>query len=281
MTFSEQIGQLLRKRKFTQQELDVLRVEFESKLKEFRLGYLSINHGATEQEQDAHWTLLKELEKIGFILDIDPYDRTGEKSEICIKCNKNKTIPSEYSSAERGDLFCKQCLDEWDKEKYRRFCETLRKKEEANPLEKYAREIVNIAAYYEIPYEMRKKDQEELSERRKNMDLNTISEHSRMYNILHIKKKPEDMTEEQWQKERRKARDYMRECNDSMEERRFAFNNTPIRAFESKLWGVRSYCECTAEGLRQGVCCDICKLVQKTDEYMLRLFKDKAQGRIN
>jgi hypothetical protein len=52
---------------------------------------------------------------------------------------------------------------------------------------------------------------------------------------------------------------------------------TPIRLFEDQVDKIG--CECEAEDIRQGIFCDTCKLMTKVNSYMMKLFKDFAEGR--
>ncbi|HEY6884290.1 MAG TPA: hypothetical protein VI278_09665, partial [Nitrososphaeraceae archaeon] len=117
-------------------------------------------------------------------------------------------------------------------------------------------------ADYEIPYERHKKAKEERLKYGMEEDRNAIDEYSEMYHILHAKKKPEYITEEQWQLAKRKARDYIKEIKYNDVEFRFKIEYNPLRIFEDKISNISEFCECTASGLRQGICCDICKLIK-------------------
>jgi hypothetical protein len=44
--------------------------------------------------------------------------------------------------------------------------------------------------------------------------------------------------------------------------------------FIDRLHKVSMGCECTAEGIRQGVFCKTCRLIVKVNECTLQLFKD-------
>lgn len=65
---------------------------------------------------------------------------------------------------------------------------------------------------------------------------------------------------------------------DNRSDRKLEMNNTPMDLFESEILS-KIGCKCKAEELRQGVCCDTCRLIIRVKDYTLSLFKDAAQGR--
>jgi formylmethanofuran dehydrogenase subunit E len=134
-----------RKKIITEQELEQLGSQFFNGLKEIRLSYL--NETDSIEEIKELRAKRNKLFKIGTKIGLthqEIQDKLIEKSLICIKCNKNKTIAE--SKIFQDEFFCKECQYESDKEGYQQHCEEYRKQEEINPIRKYCREIRKIAA---------------------------------------------------------------------------------------------------------------------------------------
>jgi hypothetical protein len=88
------------------------------------------------------------------------------------------------------------------------------------------------------------------------------------------------MNPEEWEKRKREAEDFIRERKEvGIIDRDIVLEHAPISHFVDKLSIVGNSCNCTAQALRQGIPCEICKLIQRTDQFMTNLFKDKSEGR--
>ncbi|MDQ6862951.1 MAG: hypothetical protein M3044_03930 [Thermoproteota archaeon] len=99
---------------------------------------------------------------------------------------------------------------------------------------------------------------------------------------IHPPQKPEGMTNKEWQREKRRKKL-------ELEEQGVKSMAQHDRDFKTELqlcpsWIIsheleKVLCECKADELRAGICCDTCKLLRKVHDYMLSLFKDAAEGR--
>jgi hypothetical protein len=90
--------------------------------------------------------------------------------------------------------------------------------------------------------------------------------------------KPEGMSKAEWIKQKRRMKkDRIEQEKQLKLDRRLEFKLTPIHLYEDQVDKIG--CECEAEGIRQGIFCDTCKLITKVYSYMMKLFKDFAEGR--
>jgi len=263
-------------RELRQQELEKV---FYAEIKERKLGYLSLGNTPLKERKTLR-TRDNQIWKIGYKLGLTNneicYKAMIEKDLVCVKCEKNKNDLDHKNFSSLSNHFCKECLEQWEKEKYQRRSEQLKKEDDFNPIKRYAREIVRYEAPYEISYEQDQKWQQEtfeIKQKERHEFLNNID-------IAYADSKPDDITKEEWEKQQRKAKDFVREHrNQTLEDIDVKVRHAPINYLEHKLRLVNEFCQCTAAGLRQGIVCDICRLIKKVDEYMTTLFKDAAQGR--
>jgi hypothetical protein len=109
-------------------------------------------------------------------------------------------------------------------------------------------------------------------------DLTLLDIHMKREDFLD--RKPPRMTDAEYVKKKRELRKVIRQEHKESEADSTLRMNTPSRIHADKaMYGIAFYCECTAENLRRGIYCGPCKLMLKVDDYMMRLFKDAAEGR--
>ena len=97
------------------------------------------------------------------------------------------------------------------------------------------------------------------------------------YSLLYTNKKPEGMSDKEFIKKRKELRKQRKQENKERKADQVLEQNTPFWILWNKIRIIS--CQCTAEGLRQGINCDTCKLFLRVDNYMMDLFKDVAEGR--
>ena len=91
--------------------------------------------------------------------------------------------------------------------------------------------------------------------------------------------KPKGMTDKEWKKQKTRLRKERREENKQRElDDKLLSHFTPWTMLKDQIGTI--HCRCEAQGIRQGHFCDTCKLLVKVNEFLIRLFKDSAQGRI-
>jgi hypothetical protein len=157
-----------------------------------------------------------------------------------------------------------------EKREFEEFLEVLRKGETL--IEKYCRAIRNQPAFFEMTFEEYEKAWDE---RKIMLKKEQIDDHS--FNKF-ISEKPKDMSKAEWIKRKRRMKKDKREQERQLElDRRLESKMTPIHLFEEQVDKIG--CECQAEGIRQGQFCDTCRLITNVNSYMMKLFKDFAEGR--
>jgi hypothetical protein len=93
-------------------------------------------------------------------------------------------------------------------------------------------------------------------------------------------KQGDGMTKTKWLKQQRRIRKQARD-----EERQlradpdFVYKMAPLRIFAREISDITYECTCTAESIRQGEFCPICRLTAPIRKEMWNLFKDVAEGR--
>jgi hypothetical protein len=79
-------------------------------------------------------------------------------------------------------------------------------------------------------------------------------------------------------RERRKEEDILEHyCYQIL--RRVPWYDQSFEEIEARTSTRNFMCRCTGESLRNGKICDICKLTERANDYMLNMFKDAAEGR--
>jgi hypothetical protein len=157
-----------------------------------------------------------------------------------------------------------------DKREFEEFLEVLRKGETL--IEKYCRAIRNQPGFFEMTFEDYEKAWDE---RKKMLKKKQVDDH--VFNKF-ISEKPKGMSKAEWIKQKRRMKKNRREQERQLKlDRRLEFKMTPIHLFEDQVDKIG--CECEAEGIRQGQFCDTCRLITNVNSYMMKLFKDFAEGR--
>jgi hypothetical protein len=141
---------------------------------------------------------------------------------------------------------------EQERKKWLDYCASQKRKED--PIEKYCYEIREEMPDYELSYE---EYQKEVNKRRK----------ERQEILNKENQAPTDKRSRQLQREEAKQE----RLDFRLEE------NSPFHIFLDRVEKIS--CRCKAEAMRQGIYCDTCRLIVKINEYMLKIFKDSAQGR--
>jgi hypothetical protein len=157
-----------------------------------------------------------------------------------------------------------------EKREFEEFLEVLCKGETL--IEKYCRAIRNQPGFFEMTFEEYEKASEE---RKKMLKQKQVDDH-----VLNkfISEKPKGMNKAEWIKQKHRMKKNRREQERQLKlDRRLELKMTPIRLFEDQV--DRVGCECEAEGIRQGQFCDTCRLITNVNSYMMKLFKDFAEGR--
>ena len=157
-----------------------------------------------------------------------------------------------------------------DKREFEEFLEVLRKGETL--IEKYCRSIRNQPGFFEMTFE---EYEMAWDERKKMLKKKQVADH--VFNKF-ISEKPKGMNKTEWIKQKRRMKQNRREQEKQLKlDRRLEFKMTPIHLFEDQVDKIG--CECEAEGIRQGQFCDTCRLITNVNSYMMKLFKDFAEGR--
>jgi hypothetical protein len=176
--------------------------------------------------------------------------------------NVSNNVDSDWykSEGQRAEE-ARQELEEWNTK-----CEEYRQKE--HPIEKYCHEIRGrFPSYYMSLKEYKDACDKSRNERRKRIDeFNEKLDLSR--------KKPDGMTTREWKE---KKRLFKLERKLEQKDLYLRITSTPNWLIEQTIRKIP--CDCTAEGMRNGITCDTCKLLVKVNEYMVNLFKDAAEGR--
>jgi hypothetical protein len=97
------------------------------------------------------------------------------------------------------------------------------------------------------------------------------------YALLNHNQKPKGMSNAEYNAKRKELRRQRRQENKERKADQAIEHNTPFWILWNKIRIIS--CQCKAEGLRQGIYCDTCKLLLISDNHMMDLFKDVAQGR--
>jgi len=148
-------------------------------------------------------------------------------------------------------------------------CEYEKKNE--TEVERLCNKIKGIKPIYEMTFEEYWKALKERSKIR-----NEIA-HELMYGRKILHKQPIGMTKKQWIEAKRKLRRQQKEDNAKLRADEAIERTTPIRLFDKKLTEMYHACDCDADEMRQGIFCDICKIVLKVDEYTMTLLKREAE----
>jgi hypothetical protein len=216
------------------------------------------------------------------IIDISNMPKKNDWKITSLNTNDDPNDNEEFSWRVRYDGFVFRNLTV--REEYLKSCREAKEREDI--IEHYCYRIRGVIPYYELTFE----EKQRLNSRAKSatVDSNSIriteekqedNQWSETAKILYFQKKPEGMTDKEWQAERREARKLRREL---MKER-----DADMRLWQHNATGVlghrvdrlRFMCNCTGKDIRNGRICKVCKLTKKVDNYMLDLFKSAAEGR--
>ena len=171
-----------------------------------------------------------------------------------------------------------------ERESYAELCR--KAKERETQIERYCYDIRGIEPWYNLPYptdEELERDRARLASEKKRgptEDQLKYQQYSEALHILERKDKPEGMTNKEWAAKRREARKLRKEIKkQNKDDFDLKYHHSSVGIFEHRVNKLRSMCYCTAEGMRKGYVCKVCKLTKKVDDYMMSLFKDAAEGR--
>jgi len=173
----------------------------------------------------------------------------------------NYVNPDWYKSERQRQEEARQELEEWNTT-----CEKYKKEE--HPIERYCHKIRGRFPFYYMTFEEHKIQSDESWNYRKKR----IDEFNAQLDL--IRQKPEGMTVKEWKEKKRLFR---LERKQRSKDSHLRITSTPNWLIERTIRKIR--CDCTAEGIRNGVTCDTCKLLVKVNDYMMNLFKDAAEGR--
>lgn len=155
----------------------------------------------------------------------------------------------------------RQKIIEWNQ-----YCDERKQKE--TQIERYCNQILGVKPDYEMTFEENSRlEQENWNDRCKGMD-----EYHQERDFIH--EKPDGMTVKEWKEKKRLIKLERKQKERDLE---LEITSTPNWIIVETIQKVK--CDCMAEGLRNGVMCDTCKLLVKVNEYMMNLFKDAAEGR--
>jgi hypothetical protein len=147
-------------------------------------------------------------------------------------------------------------------------CEYLKREE--TEVERLCDKIKGIKPIYEMTFEEYWKALKEC-DRIRNEEM-----HHEMYGDKILHKQPIGMTSKQWTEAKRKLRRQQKEDNAKRRADQAIERTTPIRLFDKKLTDMYHACYCDADEMRQGIFCDICKIVLKIDEHAMTLLRREA-----
>jgi hypothetical protein len=173
----------------------------------------------------------------------------------------NNVDPDWYKPALQRIEEQRQKIIEWIE-----YCEEQKQKE--TQIERYCNQILGIKPDYEMTFEESSRLEEENWNARCKGMYECHQEHDFLY------EKPEGMTVKEWKEKKRliKLERKQRERDSYLE-----ITSTPNWLIAETIQKIK--CDCMAEGIRNGVTCDTCKLLVKVNDYMMNLFKDAAEGR--
>lgn len=138
-------------------------------------------------------------------------------------------------------------------------------------VERLCNKIKGIKPIYEMTFEEYWKARKERSKIR-----NEIM-HDEMYGHKILHKQPIGMTNKQWTEAKRTLRRQEKEDNAKRRADKAILNKTPARLFDKKIYDMWLACDCDADEMRQGIFCDICKIVLKIDDYTMTLLRREAE----
>lgn len=169
--------------------------------------------------------------------------------------------PDWYKTEKQKAEEAKQELEEWNA-----ICERQRQKE--TPIERYCNDILGIKPDYKMTFEEHKHlEKDSWNERCEEMD-----QIDRYEDFFY--EKPDGMTNKEWREKKRLIKLKRKQRESDLE---FQITSSPNWLIKETIDKIQ--CRCTAEGLRNGIVCDTCKLLVKVNDYMMNLFKDAAEGR--
>lgn len=148
-------------------------------------------------------------------------------------------------------------------------CEYEKRKE--TEVTRLCNKILDIKPIYEMTFEEYWKARKECSKIR-----NEIT-HEQFYGHKILHKQPKGMTKKQWSEAKRRLRRQLKEDNAKRRADESILNNTPARLFDKKIDDMWLACDCDPDEMRQGIFCDICKIVLKIDEYTMTLLRREAE----
>jgi hypothetical protein len=163
-----------------------------------------------------------------------------------------------------------------DREESKKYFEEtiMPQKESETELEKYCRDIRGEVADWELTFEEFYKQQKEHEKSRDKI----LTEFEQLQNSFDNTRRPKGISNKEWEKRRKRIKRELREQRKQKElDDKLVFTMSPLAMMEDKISSIR--CRCEAEQIRAGHYCDTCKLLVKVNDFLMRLFKDTAQGR--
>jgi hypothetical protein len=147
-------------------------------------------------------------------------------------------------------------------------------RENETEVERLCKKIKGIKPVYEMTFkeywELHKAREERMNKRIK-------STHREITGSIILHKQPKGMANKEWTEAKRRYRRQQKEDNAKRRADNAIKETTPIRLFDKKVSDMGYACDCTADEMRQGIFCDICKIVLKIDEYTMTLLRRDAE----
>lgn len=153
---------------------------------------------------------------------------------------------------------------------------------EDTPLKRYCRQIRGVKAHYELTFD--EYNEQYIAHERKVDDgirrvmsgfkRDAVPKENRVLVV------PERMTKKAWLEQIRRDRKEAKEAKKQAQaDDDFKRKMAPVQRLEDDLQSIEHQflCECTAESIRRGEFCSICRLIARTHEYMLNIFRYTAE----
>ena len=171
-----------------------------------------------------------------------------------------------------------QAVKDWEKRRknWPKTCEQMRLQEK--PMERNIRKIKHLKPLFEYTFE---EYEELIVENDRLGDERSEAYWERQKKLYPGKIKnlalPEGMTKTRWEKLQRRERQQIRlEDRQVQADYEYKRKMSPIYKIEHELKPMHIECDCSAESIRQGEFCPVCKLVALTHKYMVELFEEAA-----
>jgi hypothetical protein len=232
----------------------------------------------------------------------------------CFDCGKKMKLKilEQYIKHDLGTiLLCPDCYPIRDKQEWEKQCAEERKEAEViHPLIGYSYKIKGEKPDYEKSYEEHKQEQEERDKlwreyQKKTItdefdtetELKSLTKPGKEIEYIESRKALQEITgsknkivNEPWKemgisktqyiKElRRKMKLHKEENKQSQADWNLKYYGSPIHLFKEELDMLHSECDCEGSKIRQGIYCDICRLIKPIYDITLKTFKEAAERR--